>query len=202
MIERKKKILFIQLALLIVGITMFYLTYYDKKSDLNQEIIIKESIKGSNKESSPDEDIFYNIEYTGSDFSGNRYILKAEEAYLDKERQELVYMNNVHAVFYFKDDTTLDVKSDTGVYNNKNLDMKFRKNVRSIYLESVLFAEKAEYSNSENYLTIYENVRLNDKVGKLIADKLLFDIKKKKLDITSFKDGSINANVKLNEKRF
>ena len=47
MIERKKKILFIQLALLIVGITMFYLTYYDKKSDLNQEIIIKESIKGS-----------------------------------------------------------------------------------------------------------------------------------------------------------
>ena len=107
MIERKKKILFIQLALLIVGITMFYLTYYDKKSDLNQEIIIKESIKGSNKESSPDEDIFYNIEYTGSDFSGNRYILKAKEAYNNINDQNFVKMKSVEAFFYFKDETIL-----------------------------------------------------------------------------------------------
>ena len=51
-------------------------------------------------------------------------------------------------------------------------------------------------------LTIYENVRVNDKRGNLIADKLLFDITKQKLNITSFNDGKINANVKLNEKRF
>ena len=51
-------------------------------------------------------------------------------------------------------------------------------------------------------MSISENVRVNDVKGNLIADKLLFNITNKKLDITSFQDGKINANVKLNEKRF
>ena len=58
------------------------------------------------------------------------------------------------------------------------------------------------YSNTENYLSIYENVRIDYIKGNLIADKLLFDIKKQNLAITSFNDGKINANIKLNEKRF
>ena len=111
-------------------------------------------------------------------------------------------MKNVHAIFYFKNDTVLNIWSDRGIYNNKNLDMKFENNVKAKYLESDLTAEKAEYSNSKSYLTIYENVKVDDIRGNLVADKLLFDITKKKLDITSFNDGKINANVKLNEKRF
>jgi len=111
-------------------------------------------------------------------------------------------MKIVDAVFYFKDNTILYIWSDEGVYNNKTLDMKFKKNVIANYLESELFAEKAEYSNTENYLSIYENVRINDIRGNLIADKLLFDIKKQNLDITSFNSGKINANVNLDEKRF
>ena len=69
-------------------------------------------------------------------------------------------------------------------------------------MNSNLFAQKADYSNSERYLSIYDNVRIDDIRGNLIADKLLFDIKKQKLNITSFNNGNINANVKLNEKRF
>ena len=80
--------------------------------------------------------------------------------------------------------------------------MEFSKNVKANYMDSELFAEKANYSNTGNYLSIYENVRINDIRGNLIADKLLFDITKQKLDITSFNKGKINANVKLNEKRF
>ena len=87
-------------------------------------------------------------------------------------------------------------------YNNKNFDMQFSENVKAEYLDSKLFAEKANYSNTENYLSIYENVRINDIKGNLIADKLLFDITSQKLDITSFSNGKINANVNLNEKRF
>ena len=36
----------------------------------------------------------------------------------------------------------------------------------------------------------------------MVADKLLFDIKKQTLNIASFKDDKINANIKINEKRF
>lgn len=146
--------------------------------------------------------MFFNIEYTGLDLRGNRYLLKSKKARLDELKPEIVHMNTVHAIFYFKDNTILYIWSDKGVYNNKNFDMKFSNNVRAEYMDSKLFAEKANYSNTENYLSIYENVRINDIRGNLIADKLLFDIKKQNLAITSFNDGKINANVKLNEKRF
>ena len=111
-------------------------------------------------------------------------------------------MKIVKATFYFKDETILYIWSDSGIYNNENLDMKFEKNVEAKYQGSKLFADKAEYSNSESYLSIYENVKVIDIKGSLVADKLLFDIKNQELDITSFNDGNINANINLNEKRF
>ena len=151
-------------------------------------------------EDSDQPDLFFNVEYTGLDLNGNRYSLKSEEAYLDDLKPEIVFMKNVHAVFYFKNGNNLDVWSDKGIYNNKNLDMKFQNNVKAKYQGTDLFANKAEYSNSKSYLSISENVKVDDIRGNLIADKLL-DITKK-LDITSFNDGKINANVNLNEKGF
>ena len=44
MTERKKKLRFIQLFLLIFSLLILYLTYYDKSGDKDQEIISK-SIK-------------------------------------------------------------------------------------------------------------------------------------------------------------
>tara|TARA_B100000579_G_C22600749_1_gene742564 strand:- start:31 stop:651 length:621 start_codon:yes stop_codon:yes gene_type:complete len=206
MISRRKKLIFIQLTLLIFGILIIYLTYANKDSNLDNQIISKTTEEKLKKQTSENElktgDIFFNIEYTGLDLAGNRYLLRSKEAYLDELKPEIVYMKLVHAIFYFKDDTILNVWSNKGVYNNKTLDMKFTKNVKAKYLDSELFAEKADYSNSKNYLSIYENVRINDIQGNLIADKLLFDITKQKLDITSFNDGKINANVRLDEKRF
>ena len=204
--ERKKKLKLIQLSLLIFGIFLIYITYYNKNSDLDKELLSKSAKEKVEKqkidEDSDQKDLFFNVEYTGLDLNGNRYSLKSGEAYLDDLKPEIVFMKNVHAVFYFKNGNNLDVWSDKGIYNNKNLDMKFQNNVKAKYQETDLFANKAEYSNSKSYLSISENVKVDDIRGNLIADKLLFDITKKKLDITSFNDGKINANVNLNEKRF
>ena len=111
-------------------------------------------------------------------------------------------MKSVEAIFYFKDDTILVVKSNKGIYNNRTLDMKFIGNVEANYSGSELFAQNAEYINSESFLIISKNVKVIDRKGSLFADKLIFDIKNQKLDITSFNDKGINANLNLNEKRF
>ena len=198
MIERKKKLRIIQFFLLIVGLLIIYLTYYNKEIDTIEQTT-SEKVKSNIEE---EDDVFFNIEYTGLDLHGNRYVLKSREARLDESKPEIVYMKKVSTIFYFKDNTVLYIWSDEGVYNNKNFDMKFSINVRAEYMDSKLFAEKADYSNTENYLSIYENVRIDDIRGNLIADKLLFDINKQNLAITSFNDGKIEANVKLNEKRF
>ena len=206
MIERKKKLRLIQFTLLILGLLILYFTYAQRNLEFEDEIISKSSQEKAKQQdlakTSDKGDVFFNIEYTGLDLNGNRYLLKSKEAYLDEIKPEIVYMKSVNAIFYFKDGTQLFVSSDNCIYNNKTLDMKFEINVKAKYQESQLFAENAEYSNSESYLSIYNNVRVNDIRGNLVADKLLFDITKQKLDITSFNDGKINANVNLNEKRF
>ena len=111
-------------------------------------------------------------------------------------------MKLVHAIFYFKDDTVLNVWSEEGLYNNKTLDITFEKNVEATYEKSKLFAQKANYSNSKSFLTISEKVKVEDKSGSIFADKLLFDIKSKKLNIKSFNNNKANANINLNEKSF
>ena len=106
-------------------------------------------------------------------------------------------MKFVESFFYFKNDTILKVISDRGTYNNKTLDMFFNSNVKANYQNSVLFAENAEYSNSENFLSISGKVKIEDFKGTMFADKLLFDIKKQKLNIVSFNNNKINANINL-----
>ena len=195
--ERKKKLRLFQAILLIVGIIIIFITYADKGFFLNKKINQKTTPLIENETTDQKENIFYNIEYSGLDLAGNRYIIKSKEATTNTSNQEIVNMKFVESFFYFKDDTVLKVKSDYGTYNNKTLDMFFNSNVKANYQNSVLFAENAEYSNSENFLSISGKVKIEDFKGTMFADKLLFDIKKSKLNITSFNDDKINANLNL-----
>ena len=195
--ERKKKLRLFQAILLIVGIIIIFITYADKGLFLNKKINQKTTTLIENETTGQKENIFYNIEYSGLDLAGNRYIIKSKEATTNASNQEIVNMKFVESFFYFKDDTVLKVTSDYGTYNNKTLDMFFNSNVKANYQNSVLFAENAEYSNSENFLSISGKVKIEDFKGTMFADKLLFDIKKQKLNITSFNDDKINANLNL-----
>ena len=195
--ERKKKLRLFQAILLIVGIIIIFITYADKGFFLNKKINKKTIPIIENETTGQKENIFYNIEYSGLDLAGNRYIIKSKEATTNASNQEIVNMKFVESFFYFKDDTILKVISDRGTYNNKTLDMFFNSNVKANYQNSVLFAENAEYSNSENFLSISGKVKIEDFKGTMFADKLLFDIKKHKLNITSFNDDKINANLNL-----
>ena len=195
--ERKKKLRLFQTILLIVGIIIIFIIYTDKGLFLNKKINQKTTTLIENETTGQKENIFYNIEYSGLDLAGNRYIIKSKEATTNASNQEIVNMKFVESFFYFKDDTVLKVKSDYGTYNNKTLDMFFNSNVKANYQNSVLFAENAEYSNSENFLSISGKVKIEDFKGTMFADKLLFDIKKHKLNITSFNDDKINANLNL-----
>ena len=195
--ERKKKLRLFQAILLIVGIIIIFIIYTDKGLFLNKKINQKATPLIENETTGQKENIFYNIEYSGLDLAGNRYIIKSKEATTNASNQEIVNMKFVESFFYFKDDTVLKVKSDYGTYNNKTLDMFFNSNVKANYQNSVLFAENAEYSNSENFLSISGKVKIEDFKGTMFADKLLFDIKKHKLNITSFNDDKINANLNL-----
>ena len=198
MINRKNKKRLIQLILLFIGTLIVFFTYFNNKNP-QQKIISSTDIKNIKKtesETSQESDYFYNIKYSGLDLQGNRYVLTSKEAQVDKKLQEIVNMNFVNAIFYFKDNTTLVIDSDKGVYNNKSLDMVFEKNVKANYEGSELFGEKIIYLNSEKTLEVSDNVRLIDIRGTMLADKLLFDLETKTLDISSYKN-RVNTNINL-----
>ena len=198
--DRKRKLRLTQLSLLILGLVIIFFTYADRQGLNDKQLVSKETQEKVKKQLAQDDekgDVFFNISYSGLDLAGNRYILKSKEARSDEKNQEIVIMKFVEAVFYFKDNTSLKVTSDDGIYNNKTLDMTFDGNVKASYEESELFAQRAEYSNTRSYLTILNNVKVKDSYGTMVADKLLFDIKKQKLNIASFNDGKINANIRL-----
>ena len=206
--ERKKKLRIIQLSLLFLGLCIILFTYSENKNKVQKKEIIQKTtkekinkeLKGENQ--NDEANVFYNISYSGIDLSGNRYVLKSKIAKTRLENDEIIDMTEVEAVFYFKDNTKLNVSSKFGQYNNKTLDMSFKKNVKANYQKSVLFAEAAEYSNSKSLLTISDKVRVIDTRGNLKADKLLFDLKNQTLNISSVKSNNINAKVNLVEKRF
>ena len=200
MTHRKKKLRIIQIFLIITSLVVIFYTYNYNNNFNNEEIISKSLQKKIEKDlnnQNVDGEIFYNIEYSGIDLNGNRYILKSKEARTDNKNQNLVLMKEVTGVFYFKVNTVLDIKSNTGIYNNKTLDIIFTGDVKAFYNDGELFAQKAEYNNTKNYLKLTEDVHIRDIKGEMFADELFFDIKKKTLNIASYKNNKINSNINL-----
>ena len=205
MIERKKKLRIIQLVLLFIALIVIFFTYLNRNTVTEKNNFNNISEKNNdlaNLDTEEEFNIFFNIEYSGIDLSGNIYILKSSEAKSKKLNQEIVNMKGVEAVFYFKDGSILNIKSELGIYNNKTLDMKFFDNIVANYNKSTLYANNAEYLNSSGLLKISNNVKIIDAKGNLAADELLFDLKKQTLNVASKNDRYINTTIELNEKKF
>ena len=200
MINRKKKVYIIQILFLILGLVILIFTYKIKDSpNANRITSDTDQVKNLNKQNtqneSGDDDVFYNIKYSGLDLDGNRYVLTAEKATSNRSNETLINMELVEAIFYLKDGTILNINSKKGIYNNKTLDIIFTNNVEATYNENKLYSQKAEYSNLKNYVVISKDVRIESEKGNLFAEKLLFDIKKNTLNISSLIDGQINAYI-------
>ena len=123
--KRNRKLKLVQLTLLIVGVFVIFFTYFEKERSDREKIITKAEKKTINKklkQNSNDSNVFYNIIYSGLDLEGNRYTIKSEEAINSTIDTTIVDMKKVHATFYFKDNTTLNVFSNKAIYNNKTLE--------------------------------------------------------------------------------
>lgn len=199
--DRKRKLRFIQITLLLFGLLTIFFTYIKKENNFEENLITKKTKKILEKQLSNQEasknDVFYNIEYSGFDLNGNRYIIVSKEALINKELAELVNMKDVDAKFYFKNDVMVSIQSDEAIYNNKTLDIEFFGKVLGNYLNSKLFAQNANYSNSEGFISVSNDVKIIDPRGTIFAKKLLFDIKAKTLKITSKKNEKVKANINL-----
>ena len=189
MTNRKKNVLLLQITIFLIASGLLYNTYRSK--DVGVETFVKQEA-----ETAPDTNSFTDIEYSGFDLTGNRYIIKAEQAEFKTETPEIINMKVVFAKFYLKDNTILTVISDETIYNNVTLDMDFKKNVKADYLTHTLFSDSLSYSNSNAKLIATGNVRGESiEKGEFMADNVEYDLADKFLKFSMF--GSKQVNVKI-----
>jgi len=197
--NRKKNILLIQALIFITAILLIYYTYGNKGQKADNRNNISDIAKKGSSEKEGDEsqsNTFLDVEYKGVDLRGNRYEVRSEKANFKINSPEIINMEVMTAIFYFKDGTILKVKGNRGTYNNKNNDMSFRENVNAEYEKNYLFADNLDFFNTKNSLTIYGNVRTESIKGSMVADNLEFDLLKQTLDISML--GNKQIDMKLN----
>ena len=191
-----KKKLF-QIILFSFGILIIFLTYFSnfqKKStvkEVKEEEILNQEflVEGVNR--------FENVEYQGVDNSGNEFTIGSKFAEFEKERPEIINMEDVVCIFTFKDKTILTVNSDKGIYNNITNDMKFTENVKMDYLENIIFSDRASFNNFENQLLVAGNIKGEGPTTNLQADELDFDLNTKDLKISMYSQERVNVKTKF-----
>ena len=187
--SRKKNLLLVQITIFLVASALLYNTYRDKNKEVEKFVKIE-------AETDPNTNSFTDIEYSGFDLNGNRYVLQARQANFETKSPEIINMKEVFARFFLKDETVLIVTSDEGLYNNITLDMDFKKNVKADYSTHTLFSDLLSYSNSNAKLIAAGNVRGESiEKGEFSADNVEYELTDKTLNLSMF--GSKQVNVKL-----
>ena len=189
MTNRKKSLVLIQLSIFFFAVVLLYNTYGVKNKKKIESVKIEIETK-------PNVNSFTDIEYSGFDLSGNKYVLNAKKADFKTATPELINMKEVKANFYLKDNTILIVTSNKALYNNVTLNIDFIENVKSDYLTNTLLSDFLSYSNTESKLIATGNVRGESiENGEFIADNVEYNLTNKTLDFSMF--GSKQVNIKL-----
>ena len=192
MSARKKKIIFIQSILLIVAVLLLYIFYYND----NGNKIEKVEIDNKKIEELSEGNFFENVEYKGLDASGNRYLLKSQIASFNNEKPELVNMEGMKAIFYFKDGTILKVFGNNGTYNNKTNDMQFKNEVKVTQADNQIKADNLDYFNSEGLINVYGDVEGKSLDGNFTSDILNLNIDDQSVDMLMNNYEQVKINLK------
>ena len=193
----KKKYLRVQLALVSIGLILFFLTYlfYPKISKNN---LSKDQSANKNFEETTTTDkitTFESLEYKGIYDLDKPFKVKSEKAYILNEDPDIVYMQNMHVILYLNDERIVNITSDKGKYNKVTYDCFFEQNVKVTDGSTNIFAENMDLLATKNFVMIYNNVNLNYATGSLLADKINYDFETKNFKVSMFDDKAIKMKV-------
>ena len=196
----KKKQKRIQAVLLIIGVLLILLTYfYYPYINKNKSIVeknIQKNLPALPSDANESTTSFESLEYKGIYDLNKTFIIKSEEAYINDEEPEIVYMTNMHVILYLKDGRTVNILSDKGKYNKANYDCFFEKNVRATDGDTKIFSDNLDLLGNESSVKVYNNVSINYPTGSLLrADKVDYDFETKFFKVSMFNDKQINMKI-------
>ena len=196
----RKKEKRLQAGLIITGIFLILLTYFYYPYITKEKSLVKKEIEENlpNTIDSENESAttFENLEYQGLYDLDKKFIVKSENAFINKDDPDLVYMTNMHVILYLKDGRIINILSDQGKYNKASYDCFFEKNVRATDGDIKIFSNNLDLLGNESLVKIYNSVSINYPTGSsLNADVIDYDFEKKQFKISMYKDKKVKMKI-------
>ena len=190
--QQKMQLVLIFIGFFLILLTYFYYPYMEKNK------LLKDQSAREDLEKTLEDDYsttFENIEYQGLYDLDKPFSVKSEKAHILDEEPDIVYMTNMNVVLYLKDERIVRIISNRGRYNKATYDCFFEEDVRATDGETKIFSENLDLLATENFVKIYNSVKLNHSTGSLRADKIDYDFETKYFKVSMFDDSVVKMKV-------
>jgi len=190
--QRMTQLVLISIGLLLILLTYFYYPYMNKDKLLEDQFVredLEKILDGDNFTT------FENVEYEGLYNLNEPFSVKSEKAYILDREPDIVYMIDMHVILYLKDERTVNIISDKGKYNKVTHDCFFEENVKATDGETIIFADNLDLLATENFVKVYNKVRLNHPTGSIRADRIDYDFETKYFKVSMFDDKAVKMKV-------
>ena len=185
--EKKKILQFSLVILLILSSIVFYKKFFNENVNSVKKKFDEKKIKDNNSDEDIDgtvPNVIETLKYVSQDLAGNTYIINAETAKFEKDKENNAILFEVNAEIIRQDDETIKIYSESANYNKKNNDTVFKKAVSINYGDQIIKSEVVKLNFSENLIEIIENVHYMSDNTKIYADKVELDLLRKKMKIS------------------
>ena len=189
--QQKAQLVLISIGLLLILLTYLYYPYMNKNKLQDDQFVQKDSEKTLNDAQST----FENVEYEGITSTLQKFSVKSENAYILDKNPDLVFMKKMRVELYLKDGRIVTIISDRGRYHKESHDCWFEENVVADDGETKIFANNLDLLATENFVKIYQQVKLIHPTGTLQADQVDYDFETKYFKVSMFDEKTVKMKV-------
>ena len=87
-----------------------------------------------------------------------------------------IYMTGVKAIINLENSNFITIYSDYAIFNNKNFETNFSKNIQLNYLDHLLTGENLDLLFNKNLITMNNQVVYKNLDTELNADRIIIDL--------------------------
>ena len=192
----KKKQQKVQLALISIGLLLILLTYL-YYPNINKSKLQDNQLAEKDSEETPDsaQSTFENVEYEGITSAMQRFSVKSESALILDTNPDIVFMKKMRVELYLSDGRVVTIISNRGRYHKESHDCWFEENVVADDGETQIIAENLDLLATENFVKIYQQVKITHTSGILQADQVDYDFETKYFKVSMFNEKTVKMKV-------
>lgn len=171
---------------LIFTILFFFFFYgyyiFQNKGTIKIEDTKNISLPKKSSDSSLGTTKFTDVEYKISSQNKYEYVTRGKEAFITKNKPNLIQLNIVNSFTTLKDGSVLNIKSDKAIYNKKTNNIKYYQNVLMTNKSKIITSDVANFFSNKNLIEL-ERVKYKDEKNLIKGDIVKFNTKTNNLEI-------------------